>query len=108
MRGYHEFRWRRVLLRRSLELAFDGRRRDGGTYFKVSASPAQIDDIRIVRIVKNAKEIAFAQTFAVATEKRPCSCTHTGRRSGFVTAGYRLHGTPYKIKCLVPGQAKSA
>jgi hypothetical protein len=42
------------------ELVIDGRRLDGDRDFVIAAASAKINEIRVVRIMKNAQEIPFA------------------------------------------------
>ena len=64
------FRCRSIRCRRRLELTLDRRCSGSGSDFVIASALAQVDHIRIVRIVENANEVALAETFAVTAEDR--------------------------------------
>jgi hypothetical protein len=56
---------------RGLELAIDRSCCDCNSNFVIASASAQVNEIRIVRIVKNAQEVSLTEAFAVAAEKLP-------------------------------------
>src|SRR6266487_3298999 len=63
-------RWRNSFRRFDRrELVADWSRRCGGSDFIIGASPTEIDEIGIVSVLQNAREVAVAQALAVASEQ---------------------------------------
>jgi hypothetical protein len=54
--------------------------------FVVRAAATQIDEIRVVRVLKDSEKIPFAQTFAVSSENlsRRCSNLTCARGTAFI------------------------
>jgi hypothetical protein len=51
------------------ELGCNRRGTDCSRDFVIVAAASQIDDVRVMRVLENPREIPLTQTFAVATEK---------------------------------------
>jgi hypothetical protein len=66
---YCGLRRRCVRYSRCLELTLDSRSSSGRSDFVIASTLAQIDHVRIVRVVKNANEVALAETLAVTSEQ---------------------------------------
>jgi hypothetical protein len=61
------------------------RRTGYGSDFIISATTSEIDDFCVVRILKNPREVALAQAFAVTTEKRASGRSNEACRSRCIT-----------------------
>ena len=66
-----------------LELAIDRRGSDCNRNFVIAATTAKVDQVGVVRIMKNAQEVSLAQTLTVATKKLAgFAANDTGRSGG--------------------------
>src|SRR5438552_1729450 len=63
-------RWHNRLRRfNCCELVADWSRWRSGSDFVIGATPTEIDDIGVVRVLQNAREVALAQALAIASEQ---------------------------------------
>ena len=99
---------RSVRCRGCLELAIDGSCCNGSCNFVIASATAQVDDISVVRIVKDSKEISLAEAFAVASEKIARSSSHGGCGSRGLAFDERCDCSLYEIERLVARETNSA
>jgi hypothetical protein len=74
-------------------------------HLEVIAAPAEIDDIRVVRVAQHAVEEAITQAFAVTTkqlEGAPSQCRCRDRAIALYHGACRA---PHKVECLISRQA---
>ena len=69
------------------KLLGDRRRWSGRRYIVIFAATAEVDDVVVVSVLKNAQEVSFAQAFTVASEELARRRANLTRARGSVTNG---------------------
>jgi hypothetical protein len=96
-------RWGHRLRRLGVgELLGDWCRWSCGRDLVIIATPAEIHDIGVVRILEDAEEIALAQTLAITSEQ-------LARRRTYLTRAHRsaigcFDGATHEVKCVFTGE----
>jgi len=88
------------------ELVSDWSRRCSGSDFVIRASPTEIDDIGVVSVLQNAREVAVAQALAVASEQL---ARDNARLAGANRCpSIRADGATNEVKRLLATKTKTA
>lgn len=83
------------------ELTLDSWCRDRCGDFIVTTTTTQVDNICIMRVVKNSQEVSLAETLAVTTEKIAGSAANLRSSDRTVSARNRTDSAANEIECLI-------